>query len=143
MIAGQLALMTAAAFAGAASYINVAEQPARLRLDNAALLSEWQPAYKRGTVMQAPLAVLGFLLGVTAWWQTGSPAWALGALLMIANWPVTFFCIMPMNNRLMALEPSMASADSRAMIQKWGSMHAVRTMLGLGASLLFLWASLA
>ena len=143
MIAGQLALTTAAVFSGAALYINVAEQPARLGLDDKALLTEWKPAYKRGTAMQAPLAVLGFLLGLTAWWQTGHPAWAMGGLLMIANWPVTFLAIMPTNNTLMALEPSLADSDSRAMIKRWGSLHGVRTALGMGASLVFLWASLS
>ena len=76
MITGQLALTTAALFAGAALYINVAEQPARLGLNDAALLQEWKPAYKRGTAMQAPLAILGFLLGMAAWWQTGHVGWA-------------------------------------------------------------------
>jgi hypothetical protein len=141
MITGQLALTTAALFAGAALYINVAEQPARLGLNDAALLQEWKPAYKRGTVMQAPLAVLGFVLGLTAWWQTGHVGWALGAVLMVANWPFTMVAILPTNNRLLRIDPTEAGPHSRAMIEHWGSLHAVRTALGLAAALAFISAS--
>ena len=75
MLVGQLALITAALFTGAAIYVNVAEQPSRLQLDDRALLTEWQPAYKRGTAMQAPLAIIGFLFGALAAWQTGDWWW--------------------------------------------------------------------
>jgi len=72
MLAGQLALIVAAIFFGAAFYVNFAEQPARLGLDGRSLLAEWKHSYKRGFAMQASLAVVGFLLGVLAWLQTGS-----------------------------------------------------------------------
>ena len=143
MLTGQLALTTAAVFSGAALYINIAEQPARLQLDDRSLLTEWKPAYRHGLAMQAPLAIVGFLLGMVTWWQTAHVGWALGALLMVANWPVTFFAIMPTNNRLMATDPAAAGPQSRAMIERWGSLHAVRTALGFAASLAFLWGSLA
>jgi hypothetical protein len=143
MLTGQLALFVAAMFSGAALYINVAEQPARLELDDRSLLTEWKPAYKHGLAMQAPLAIVGFLLGIAAWWQSDHVGWVLGALLMIANWPVTFFAIMPTNNRLMATDPAAAGHETRSMIERWGLLHAVRTALGFSASLAFLWASLS
>jgi hypothetical protein len=142
MIAGQVALIVAAVFAGAAIYVNVAEQPARLNVDDRSLLIQWKAAYKRGTAMQAPLAVLGFLLGLLSYWQTSDWRWILGAVILIANWPYTFLCIMPTNNRLMAVEPAQAGAESRSLIVTWASLHAVRTALGFAATAAFLWASL-
>jgi hypothetical protein len=141
MFAGQLALLVAALFTGAALYINVVEQPARLRLGHNALLTEWKPSYKRGFAMQAPLAVIGCLLGVWAWWQTGHWLWILGALVLVANWPYTLLVIMPVNRQLMATELSNASLETRNLIRHWAQLHAGRTVLGTAATVVFLWAS--
>ena len=143
MFIGQLAFLAAAVFAGAALYVSAVEQPARMGLDDQSLLIEWKPAYKRGTVMQAPLAIAGFVLGLAAWWQTGHVGWIIGAVLMIANWPLTYLAIMPTNKRLMAIEPAMAGPEVRAMVQRWGLLHTARTALGIAACLVFLWASVA
>jgi Domain of unknown function (DUF1772) len=135
MLFGLLALTVAAVFTGAAVYINVAEQPARLTLDDDALLAEWKPAYRRGFAMQAPLAVIGFLLGLIAWWQTGLSGFLAGAVLMIANWPWTLLGIMPTNKALEAAERG--TPGTRALIVKWGGLHAVRSGLGALATLAF------
>lgn len=130
MLAGQLALAAAAVFTGAAFYINFAEQPARLGLDDRSLLAEWKPAYKRGYIMQASLAILGFLLGLLAWWTTGKAAFLIGALLIVANWPWTLLGILPTNKALMATDLAEAGASTRALLLKWNRLHAVRTALG-------------
>lgn len=143
MFTGQFALMIAAIFTGAALYVSVAEQPARLALEDRALLMEWIPSYKRGYAMQAPLAAIGFILGALAWWQTGNGLWLFGALLLVANWPYTLIGIMPVNRRIMAIRPAEASAASTALIAHWGALHGVRTALGLSATVIFLLASLS
>ena len=140
MIAGLLALVVAALFAGAALYVSAVEHPARLGLDDRAAVLEWRPAYKRGTWMQAPLAIAGFIVGAIACWQTRETAFALGALAMIANWPWTLLAIMPTNKQLLAIALSGANAGSRPLLEKWGQLHAIRTALGLLATLAFLWA---
>lgn len=137
MTIGLLALVAAAIFTGAALYVNVAEQPARLSLDDRALLAEWKPAYKRGTMMQAPLAVVGFVLGMLAYWRVEHPAFLIGAILMIAPWPWTLIVIRPTNNALLATEPNRASGQTRALVVRWGAIHAVRTVLGALATAAF------
>ena len=76
MFVGHLALIAAAIFTGAAFYVNFAEQPARLSLDDRSLLAQWKPAYKRAFSMQATLAIVGFLLGVLSWWLAGRLTYA-------------------------------------------------------------------
>ena len=140
MIAGLLALITAAMFAGAAIYITVAEQPARLLLDDRAMLTQWQRSYDRAAVMQAGLALISTTFGVIAFWQAGDWRWLIGAVLIVANWPFTLIVIRPTNEILHGVGEKDAGQATRTLIEWWGLLHAVRGMLGSAATLAYFWA---
>jgi hypothetical protein len=138
MVTGLMALASASAFAGAAFYVGFAEQPARLRLDDRALLGQWKPSYTRGFIMQASLAVISAAFGFLAGWQLHDWRWAVAAALILANWPYTLFVMMPTNKRIGSWPVESASAESRALVVKWGALHVVRTALGLAAAVGYL-----
>ena len=140
MLTGHLALVFAAAFAGAAFYINFAEHPARLELDDKSLLRQWKPSYDAGYTMQASLAIASGAFGLITAWMTRDWRWIAGAILVLANWPYTMLGIMPTNHKLKAIAESDAGPASRAMLESWGRLHSVRTMLGTAATAVFLWA---
>jgi Domain of unknown function (DUF1772) len=142
MPAGLFALTAAAIFAGAAFYVSISEQPARLQIDDRALLLQWKPSYKHGAAMQAPLALIGCVLGIVAWWQSGIWQWLAGAIALISAWPYTLLVIRPTNKTLLSIDPADAGATSRALIQKWGWLHAARTGMGIVSTLFYLWAPL-
>jgi Domain of unknown function (DUF1772) len=137
---GQLALICAALFSGAAIFVNVAEQPARLALDNPALLLEWQRSYDRAAPIQGALALIACGFALVAGWQTHDWRWYLGAVLIVGNWPYTLLIIKPLNDRLHAHKPEQADAQTRQMIVRWGHLHAGRSALGVAATLVFLWS---
>ncbi len=138
MIFGILALTSAALFAGAAIYVSVVEHPARLQLETAALLAQWQPSYERGSAMQAPLALISGACGIIACFAGGGWWWLVGATLILANWPYTLIVIMPTNRTLKATTAESADARTHELIEHWGRLHAVRTILGCVAVLVFL-----
>src|SRR4029450_1804858 len=142
IVSQQLALVSAAVFTGAAIYINLAEQPARLQLDPRPLLAQLKPSYARGLIMQSSLVIVSGVLGVVVYFGTWDWRWLLGAILILANWPYTLGVVFPVNKRLEATQPESANAETRDLIETWGKLHAVRSALGLGATLVYLWATL-
>lgn len=136
-VTGLVALILATLFAGAAVYILVAEQPARLALADVPLLQQWQESYPRAARMQAGLAVLASLAGALAFWRARNPLWLVGAALMLANLPFTLLVIAPVNNALLALGAEQAGAASRALIERWGMLHGVRAALSVLATAAF------
>jgi len=134
-----LAALSCTLFSGAAIYINLVEHPARMGCDTETAATVWAPSYKRATVMQASLAVIGFMTGVVAWLLGAGGMWLVGALLLGAVVPFTFIVIMPTNHILLELGRDLSSPETQALLEKWGHLHAVRSVLSLLASLVFIW----
>ena len=131
MLTGLLALSTAALFAGAAIYVSVVEQPARLDLDSPAMLAQWQESYPRASIMQAGLAIISCALGLLAFMFSYDWRWLLGAALIILPWPYTMFLIMPTNKKLLDPALDRTSPATYELLRKWGQLHGIRTILSI------------
>jgi hypothetical protein len=104
MLLKSIAIISAAMFAGAALYINIAEHPARMELDTRFAAAQWAPSYRRATWMQAPLALLSLVAGLGSWLLGGEFG---------------------------------AAAETRALLEHWAKLHAVRTVLSFAATVLY------
>jgi uncharacterized membrane protein len=135
-----LAILACTLFAGAALYITLVEHPARLSCGTEIAATQWGPSYKRATVMQVSLAVTATLLGVIRGTQGGGTVWYWAAALIFAVIPFTLIVILPTNHRLMDPKRDIRSAETRQLLERWGRLHAVRSVLALCAATLFIWA---
>ena len=120
-----LATLSAGLFAGAAIYIDLAEQPARKQIDIAAALAEWRPSYKRAAVVQPLLAAVGFLSALAAWLMGGSAWWLVGGVLLVAVIPYTLIVALPTNNRLLQQIALLLTHADRRRSFLAGKRHAV------------------
>ena len=142
MLIGIICLAVAAFYSGAALYVNLVELPSTEILDDRSQLAAWKVSLKRGALMQGPLCLFGFALGLSAWVGPHYLSDAIGALAMLANVPWTFAMIAPTNKMLQDTAPEAAGPRSRALIKRWGSLHSVRTAFGLLAVIAFFQALL-
>jgi hypothetical protein len=140
MITEIVATFATGVFAGAALYINIVEQPARLQCGIEAAVTQWRPSYKRATLMQAPLAVIGFLGALGSWWAGGGWAWLAGGILIFAVVPFTLLVILPTNQRLQSEHLDISSAEAVRLLRWWGRLHAFRTVLSFAAFVVLLFA---
>jgi len=137
-----IAILCTTLFTGAAIYVNLAEHPARMACGTELAATEWTPSYSRAARMQASLAVISTLTALVSWRLTENILWLAGALLIFAVIPFTLVVIRPTNNLLLDPVRDRASAETRALLEKWGKLHSVRSILGLLASAVLLIAVL-
>jgi uncharacterized membrane protein len=134
------AVVASGLFTGASIYINLVEHPARLSCGTIIAAKQWAPSYKRATVMQVSLALLATVSGAGRGLGGGGSVWYVGAALIFSVVPFTVIVVMPTNNRLLAPGRDLESAETQRLLETWGRLHAVRSVLSLMAFVLFVWA---
>ena len=134
-----IATLCAGLFAGAAIYITLVEHPARLECGTELAATEFGPSYRRATLMQASLAAVGLASAIVAWIQGRGPIVLVGGLLLGTVIPFTLLVILPTNKRLLDPGLDRRSAEAAALLERWGRLHAVRSVLSAVAFGLLVW----
>ncbi len=137
MRSGLLAFALASAFVGAALYINIVEQPARLALNVAAMVREWSLSNRRGFVLLSVFATMSAALAYIEFGRTGDVRWIIGGTVILASWPYTYFVIVPVNIWLCAIPPDGAGSAARDLMRDWGLVEWGQTAIGFAACCLF------
>jgi hypothetical protein len=138
-IAEFVAVLSCSLFTGASLYINLVEHPARMESGVEIAVTEFSPSYRRATVMQATLAALGLLSSIAAWLAGATFWWLVAGALLGSVIPFTLFVILPTNKLLLSPTLDRRSAQTGQLLVRWGTLHAVRSVLSVLALLLFLY----
>jgi hypothetical protein len=112
---------------------------ARLSCGGRTAVAQWRPSYRRGTRMQAPLALAGSFAASAAWWLDRDVRWLVGGLLLFLVIPFTFAVIFPTNRRLESPQLDLDSEQAVRLLRRWGRLHAVRSVLGGFSFAVCLW----
>ena len=134
------ATLAAGLFSGASIYINLVEHPARIQCGTALALAQFAPSYKRATFMQATLAATGFLTALAAYVLGAGTAWLIGGILVGLVIPFTLIVILPTNRRLLSPVLAKDFPEAARLLDRWGKLHAVRSVLSFISFLVFLGA---
>ena len=117
MLAGQLALTTAAIFTGAAVYISLCEQPpgSARRACAADRMEAVLQARRRHAGATGPSLAPFWALSPGGRRATG--AGSLGAIVILSAWPYTLLVIKPTNDRLLATDPPNAGPAGAGLME--------------------------
>lgn len=140
MQTGLYAFAIAAAFLGAAIYIGLVEQPARLKLGAPAMVREWVVSDHRGTILLTTLSLVSAALAFIQFRNSGDVRWIIGGLAILTSWPYEYYVLVPVSIWLYAVPPEKESARARKLMRDWGLLEWGYALVGLAACCAFAWA---
>jgi hypothetical protein len=143
MTVAVLALAFACAFVGAALYIALVEQPARLALNAQSMIQEWRRSNRRGSALLSAVAIIAAVLAFIRFGQAGDVRVLLGGLIVLLSWPYAYFVMVPANIMLHDSADAHASASSsRQLMRDWGLLEWGHVALGVVGAWFLAWALL-
>jgi uncharacterized membrane protein len=125
-LAEVLATFSCGVFFGAAAYISLVQHPAALETGSDFAVRFFAPMYRRASIMQASLAIVGGLASLAAYFWGAGPTWLLSAVLIASVVPFTLLVVEPLNDQIRALDPSADAAVE--LLMRWGRLHWLRTL---------------
>jgi Domain of unknown function (DUF1772) len=143
-----VAVLAATLFTGAALYINFAENPARMECRTVVAATRLRPELPPGGGNAGYTRFAGHRCWhqCLVYWRclslyckepSCSASWLAGAVLIFAVVPFTLLAIRSTNNQLLDPAADRASDRVRRLLQRWGRLHAVRSLLALASSTVF------
>jgi len=135
----EFAAVLACGLSGAAVYISLVEHPARMECGVEVAAAEFPPSYRRASVMQATLAAMGLVSSIAAW-LAGATFWRVTAGALLGSViPFTLIVILPTNKQLLNPALDRRSPEAGQLLARWGTLHAVRSVLSALSLLLFVY----
>jgi hypothetical protein len=137
-----VAVLACGLFAGAAIYVSLAEHPARMECGVELAATEFAPSYRRASILQAILAAVGLVSSIVVWVAGATFWWIVAGALLGSVIPFTLIVILPTNKRLLSPGLDRRSAETERLLARWGTLHAVRSVVSGLALLLFLYLAI-
>jgi hypothetical protein len=140
---GLYAFATASSFLGAAIYVGLVEQPARLKLSGRAMIQEWRLSNRRGTLLLSVFAVVSAILAYIQFRSNGDVRWLIGGATILASWPYAYFVMVPVNVWLCNIPPERTLSRARKLMREWmrdwGLLEWGHALIGFAATCAFAW----
>ncbi|KAN0040848.1 hypothetical protein ACTFIV_003384 [Dictyostelium citrinum] len=154
-----IALLSGAMFAGISVYIQTIEHPSRSKLPTEFAIKEWRESFKRGAPFQPTLLALSSISSLLTFGsiakascktidrvvfkasvdsvrhccQCNGMGWLVSGGLMLSIIPFTLLTIAPINKRLLSNDLDTFSDETHQLLDKWGKLHSIRSLLSLSA----------
>jgi hypothetical protein len=134
LFASKLAVkVTSSMFASNSLYCSVIEHPARMSLSTPMGHAQWRAGFLKVAVLQSTLALAGAGFAIVSNYYAPDRKMLTIAALLFSMIPYTAIFMMETNTYLLDSKCDSDSEKTRDLLDYWGALHSVRTVIGLTA----------